>query len=125
MPKPQLHIKIIPFLFKDELACRGISIRSLGNPDSPNYVGVTARTIHRGLRDGYFTRKTVEALSDIIEVDSFVIDFDYDDYEKLLAENTKLKKEKENLLLEKYNLQRKLDMFAEELSILCEDLRKC
>lgn len=123
MPKPQLHIKIIPFLFKDELACRGISIRSLGNPHSPNYIGITSRTIHRGLQDGYFTRRTIEALSDIMEVDSFVVDFDYGDYEKLLLENTKLKKQNSDLLIKQYYLEQRLQLFKQKIATIHEDLK--
>ena len=108
MPKPLLHVKIIPFIFKDELACRGISIRSLENPESPNYIGVSSRTIHRGLKDGYFTRKTIEALSDIIETDNFIVDFDYEDIEQLTQKNDKLIKEVEKLKNENKLLKSRL-----------------
>lgn len=123
MPKPQLHIKIIPFLFKDELACRGISICSLGDPESPNYIGITVRTIHRGLRDGYFTRRTIEALSNIMDVDSFVIDYDYDDYKKLVEENAILKKKNKDLLTKQCYLEQKLHLFEQRIAIIYDDLK--
>ena len=105
---PSLHIQIIPMLFKDHLDDLGISIRSLGDPKSENYIGVSSRTIQRGLKDGYFTRKTIEALADIMDTDHFVIEVDYDDLEILTKENAELKREIDKLKIENDYLKDRL-----------------
>lgn len=86
------HITIDPIAFKQELKNQGISVRSLGNPKSPNYIGLTSRTIQRGLKDGRFSVRTINALSKIINVDNFVIDVHYD-IDLLIRENAELKLE--------------------------------
>lgn len=112
---PDLHITIIPSLFRDELDSLGISIASFDDPESLNYIGICSRTIRRGIVNGYFSRNTIEALSDIMDVDRFVIDMDYKQIEdlekeryKLLSENARLKKENDKLHAENHELKKTL-----------------
>ena len=90
------HVTIDPTMFKQELKSQGISIRSLGNPKSPNYIGLTDKTIQRGLKDGRFSVRTIDALSKIINIDNFVINVHYD-IDLLVQENAKLKLENDAL----------------------------
>jgi hypothetical protein len=117
-----LRIPIIPRLFKDELAALGISIRSFDNPESNNYIGVTSKTIHRGIRNGWLSRKTVEALSDIMDVERFVIDVPYDDIELLQKENIQLKLQIDRLTTENDFLKDRLKWLNNSVNDICEQL---
>lgn len=88
--KTEIRYNIDVYLFKYELESRGITIESLNDSYSPNYIGVSPTTIHRGLKNGWFTRRTIDKLSEIVDTDMFVIETDYDKIEQLENENQQL-----------------------------------
>jgi len=57
---------------REALEFNNISILSLGNKDSANYIGVSERTIRRGLKAGYFSPRTMLKLSRFIDMNRFV-----------------------------------------------------
>lgn len=88
-----LKRRIIKYLFMLEIQTRGISIRQLGNKNSEYYCGVCAKTIQRGLAEGYMSERTLDKLSDIIDVNVFIVDEDLkEEVERLREENKKLRK---------------------------------
>ncbi len=85
--------RICGFLLRQELNSRGISVRSLGNPNSDNYIGLSAKTIERGLKYEQMSEKTLDALSEIIDIDYILMDETYEEEAKRLRkENADLKK---------------------------------
>lgn len=85
--------RICGFLLRQELNSRGISVRSLGNPNSDNYIGLSAKTIERGLKYEQMSEKTLDALSKIIDIDYILMDETYEEEAKRLRkENADLKK---------------------------------
>ena len=92
MSNHRIHYPINSERFREALADRGISIRSLGNPDSIFSIGVSDKTIFRGLKNGWFSEKTLDKLSDILDVDDFLVKPDYEtEIEILKQENEKLR----------------------------------
>ena len=92
MSNHKIHYPINSEWFKEALDDRGISIRSLGNPDSIFFIGVSDKTIFRGLKNGWFSKKTLDKLSDILDVEDFVVEPDYEtEIEILKQENEKLR----------------------------------
>lgn len=87
--------RIAPALLIDELDSRGISIRSLGRKDSPNYIGISDKTIFRGIKNQKLSVKTLDALSNIVNVDYFTLDDEIDilkeEIKQLKLENKRLK----------------------------------
>ena len=59
-------------VFRDALELNDISIRDLGNPDSTNYVGVSEKTIRRGIKNGWYSKNTMRHLSKVINMNRFV-----------------------------------------------------
>lgn len=92
MSNCKIQYPINPERFKEALADRGISIRSLGNPNSIFFIGLSDKTIFRGLKNGWFSKKTLEKLSDILDVEDFLIEPDYEtELEILRKENEELR----------------------------------
>jgi len=92
MPNCGIHYPINPEWFKEALDDRGISIRSLGNPDSIFFIGLSDKTIFRGLKNGWFSEKTLNKLSDILDIEDFLVKPDYEtELEILRQENKELR----------------------------------
>ncbi len=92
MSNCRIQYPINPEWFKEALADREISIRSLGNPDSIYFIGLSDKTIFRGVKNGWFSKKTLDKLSDILDIEDFLIEPDYEtELEILRNENEKLK----------------------------------
>ena len=89
--------KIAAMAFRRELASRGISIRSLGNPDSPNYIGISDKTIMRGIRDEQMSTKTLTALSSVVDISHFVVEEPSEELIRLREENAKLRQQMMNI----------------------------
>jgi hypothetical protein len=90
---PERHYRIIPELFREELTDCGLSIRSLGNPRSKKYIGISDKTISRGLKNGWFTLETLRKLSEVMDVEYFAIEPDIREaMTRLEKENDLLKK---------------------------------
>ena len=91
----EIHYKIDTDLFRQVLKENKISMRSMENPNSPNYIGVCAKTIQRCLVNGYCTKRTLNKLSKIVDVKLFIIndiENDIENYiEVLQLENEKLR----------------------------------
>lgn len=87
-------MKISGELLKAELKKKGLSIRRIGNKYSPEYIGVSDRTIGRCIRDGHMTIKTLDALSKVVDINAFIIEDDDIKQEsivdRLAIENAKL-----------------------------------
>lgn len=93
-----IHYPIDPFLFRMELEANCISIRSLGDKNSPNYIGLSDKTIFRALKNKWVTKETLDKLSEIVEVDFFVMDMNLEDQIKSLQkENAELRKALEDI----------------------------
>lgn len=87
-----IHYPINPKLFKEALHDRGISIRSLGNPDSIFFIGVSDKTIFRGLKNGWFSKETLNKLSNILDIGDFLVKPNYEtELEILRKENEELR----------------------------------
>ena len=115
--KPIAHIAFDQTKFRQELKSKGINIRSLGNPESPNYIGLHQRTIRKGLKDGWFSVRTLNALSKIIDIDTFVIDTDYQSStDNLVQENAKLKLENDSLRFQNEFLKNQLRAIRTHIS---------
>lgn len=109
MNRKIMHIEIVPELFKSELIRQGIDIQRLCNSSSPDYIGVSRRTIQRGLKNGRFSEQTICALSNIMVVDNFIIKPEYDEIDLLIQENSYLKQKIKLLKNEINYLQNKLN----------------
>ena len=93
-----IHYPIDPFLFRMELEANCISIRSLGDKNSPNYIGLSDKTIFRALKQKWVTKETLDKLSEIVEVDNFIMDMNWEDEIRLLQkENAELRKALEDI----------------------------
>jgi len=116
--KPIAHITFDQTMFRQELKSKGISIQSLGNPESPNYIGLHERTIRKGLKDGWFSIRTLNALSKIVDVNIFVTDVNYSHSvtDCLAQENAKLILENDTLRFQNDFLKNRLNSISEYIS---------
>ena len=79
--------KISKELFIEELKSKNISMRSLGNKKSKNYVGISYATIQRGVASGYMSENVLSHLSEKLDIDTFILG------ESVLVELERLRKE--------------------------------
>lgn len=124
--KPMAHIAVDPTIFKQELKSKGISIRSLGNPESPNYIGLHEKTIQKGLREGWFSIRTLNLLSKIIDTNTFVIDINHNHSatDNLAQENAKLKLENDALRFQNEFLKNQLNAISVHISSILNSCSK-
>lgn len=66
--------KIDSEYFRNEIKSKKISIRELGRPNSPYYIGITERTIRRALKNKKCSIATAMAMSKIVNLDQLLID---------------------------------------------------
>lgn len=83
--------------FKQILKDNDISIRSIGNPENPNYCGITSRTIGRANASGTMSLKTYTCLNSIIDISSCIIEQSNTNYKELIKEYFRLKNRLEEI----------------------------
>lgn len=60
--------------FRSEIKSKKISIRELGRPNSPHYIGITEKTIRLALKNKRCSMTTAMAMSNIVNLDRLIID---------------------------------------------------
>lgn len=66
--------KIDSEYFRNEIKSKKISIRELGRPNSPYYIGITEKTIRVALKNKRCSITTAMAMSNIVDLDRLIID---------------------------------------------------